>query len=355
MASDRTTPSPDMTERQLTACGPWGEGERMGRDRLSVTLVLSIAVHALLLAALLFLHVGRPPQDLSAPSDVAMVFEAGGEKAPSNTSPDSKTDSAALSDKPGTPPPTPEDKPDTSQPSPSSAPPNPPAPPQPQEAPPQVAPVPPAPQSQAPSTTPAQQPPAPVPDIPLPPEPAPDAVPLAPPPPTTESPPAPPSPPQPRTMPQPPVRAPKATPRTSSRPPGKVREAPGSSLSSPLNYSLGGAARGLRHNNPFASMPNNLALGNDWKAALRRWVQEHGYYPRDAAMRGEDGPVTLQLTINRFGVVTDVQMLESSGSQALDMAWTSVWRGSRVPPFPPGTKEDSITITYTGNYILQRR
>ena len=95
--------------------------------------------------------------------------------------------------------------------------------------------------------------------------------------------------------------------------------------------------------------------GADWAAELHRWAAEHSYYPPQAVQNGEYGTATVQLTIDRYGHVLTVDLVDRSGSPWLDMAWLGEWRHATVPRFPPGTPEDTTTILYTIHYILVRR
>ena len=93
-------------------------------------------------------------------------------------------------------------------------------------------------------------------------------------------------------------------------------------------------------------------IGPDWSAELTRWVDERKYYPERAVALGQQGSVMIRLVIERNGKVKKVTLVRSSGSPYLDSAWTGLFEGSRVPPFPPGTKADQITIDATMHYIL---
>jgi protein TonB len=96
-------------------------------------------------------------------------------------------------------------------------------------------------------------------------------------------------------------------------------------------------------------------LGRDWIAAYSAWVHEHLYYPEQAALNGEDGTTEVVVRIDRTGRVLSVELVGRSGSQWLDMSTTGMFRGARVPAFPPDTKEDVATVDQTIHYILRRR
>jgi TonB family protein len=93
-------------------------------------------------------------------------------------------------------------------------------------------------------------------------------------------------------------------------------------------------------------------LGEDWWAALREYVNQHSTYPMRAAARGEDGQSVLDLVVERDGTVRSVKLHLSTGSPELDAAWISVFRGQKVPAFPPGTIENEMSFTASMTYIL---
>ncbi len=93
-------------------------------------------------------------------------------------------------------------------------------------------------------------------------------------------------------------------------------------------------------------------IGPDWKAELSQWVNERKYYPQQALQMDQQGAVAIRLVVARDGSVRDVTLLQSSGSPFLDQAWLGLFQGARVPPFPPGTPADQITLEATMHFIL---
>ena len=79
---------------------------------------------------------------------------------------------------------------------------------------------------------------------------------------------------------------------------------------------------------------------------------EHDYYPREAGEQGQEGASTVTVTIDHYGQVQSVELVDGSGYPMLDMAWVGTWRKAKVPPFPPGTQGDKTTLLYTLDYIL---
>jgi len=93
-------------------------------------------------------------------------------------------------------------------------------------------------------------------------------------------------------------------------------------------------------------------IGADWEAALNKWVNDHKYYPQAAAEQGQQGSVQVEFTVDRTGNVTAVHLLDSSGSPFLDQAWYQLFAQNQLPPFPPGTKADHITVDATMHFEL---
>lgn len=93
-------------------------------------------------------------------------------------------------------------------------------------------------------------------------------------------------------------------------------------------------------------------IGPDWRAELSQWVNERKYYPEQAIEMDQQGAVMIRLVVERDGTVRDVTLLESSGSPFLDSAWVGLFQGARLPPFPPGTPDNQITLEATMHFIL---
>jgi len=95
-------------------------------------------------------------------------------------------------------------------------------------------------------------------------------------------------------------------------------------------------------------------VGADYMAELHKWVEEHGYYPDAAVEQGQEGISVVEFTVDRAGNVSAVHLLQSSGSPFIDQAWFQLFADNQLPPFPPGSKDDHITVEYTGEFSLIR-
>ncbi len=95
-------------------------------------------------------------------------------------------------------------------------------------------------------------------------------------------------------------------------------------------------------------------IGADYMAVLHKWVEAHGYYPNAASAQDQEGNAVVEFTVDRSGHVTGAHLLQSSGSPFIDQAWFQLFADNDLPPFPPGTKADHVTVDYTGEFQLIR-
>lgn len=332
------------------------------------TVVGSILLHLLALAALLVPHAPETPMPVAPSYD--LVFENGGSSTPP-TAPEQALDTPSEAPAADAPP-TPEAEPPAAQPAPA-----PPAPMEPAPAPlPDLAEPAPAPDTDLEPAEPPRPEPIPQPE----PEPAsaphpeppavrlaepdpmapsvtpqtlaPDLPPLVPPPPL---PPAP-TPPRPRQQAQQPP-APGAFPapidlnfgRAASRAPAP--RAAGSSRA--IDFSLGAPKPGPNKSEAFFDI-RAANIGADWAQGLAVYWRQHRYYPQQAAQNGEDGTVEIQIVVNRLGRVESVEIQRRSGSPWLDMAAVGTWRNAQLAPLPAENTDRTITIPLTINYMLIR-
>jgi TonB family protein len=86
---------------------------------------------------------------------------------------------------------------------------------------------------------------------------------------------------------------------------------------------------------------------------LQSWWDAHAYYPRHASNSDESGTVKVHLAILPDGRIWTVDVMGSSGSNSLDTAGASVFRGGFVRPFPAGEPKADIDISL--HYVLAHR
>ena len=341
-------------------------------------LLVSLLLHLLpVLALLLLMPTRRLPEPLPDPG-FAVVFEGGtGEETQSTETGPLPTPQAPVPEAAPEPPvqqaepePPPEPPVQQAEPEPQPEPPVQQAEPEPQPEPPvqQAQPEPQPPEPPQPEQEPetAQQEPPPEPQqqqaqpaprvspFPAPEEESPDAPPFAGEP--FRVPEAPPPLPRPRSpyagvpvLPSNPFAAPRAAPATPRPPRRGLDLALGPVMPAPR---VGG---GQGAPDSTMSVRGAENLGADWRALFRAWLERHSRYPQEAAMMGQDGPVTVRFTMDRYGKVKAVELIHRSGSMYLNAATVGLLRGQTLPPFLPGTPQDEAEIDLTINYILIRR
>lgn len=123
-----------------------------------------------------------------------------------------------------------------------------------------------------------------------------------------------------------------------------------------------GAAAGPSRVQPLAVPPASpasataappAAVNGAWRGALAAWVQSRKRYPDEARRQGAEGQVAVRFTVGRDGQVLDVQVVRGSGSDLLDQAALSMFRGGRAPPFPTDMAQPQVTTTVSIRYRLQ--
>lgn len=98
-----------------------------------------------------------------------------------------------------------------------------------------------------------------------------------------------------------------------------------------------------------AEPPN--AGRRDLLKQLQAWWDVHASYPKTAANHGEDGTVTVHLMIKPDGNIVTADLVDSSGSRAIDAAGSAVFRGGFVRPLPSGAPGADLDIAL--HYVLR--
>jgi TonB family protein len=86
---------------------------------------------------------------------------------------------------------------------------------------------------------------------------------------------------------------------------------------------------------------------------LQAWWDAHAYYPKHASNNDEGGTVKIHLNILPDGRIWMLNVVESSGSRALDTAGLSAFRGAVMRPFPPGAPAADLDLSL--HYVLAHR
>ncbi len=97
---------------------------------------------------------------------------------------------------------------------------------------------------------------------------------------------------------------------------------------------------------------SQTAINGAWRNALATWMQSRKRYPDEARRQNTEGQVAVRFTVGRDGQVLDAQVVHGSGSDLLDQAALSMFRGGRAPPFPADMAQAQITTTISVRYRL---
>ena len=60
----------------------------------------------------------------------------------------------------------------------------------------------------------------------------------------------------------------------------------------------------------------------------------------------------IKAVFSRDGTVQSVQLMQSSGSRTLDVAWMDLFKHKRVAPFPPSMQEATQVVILSMDYEL---
>ncbi len=122
-----------------------------------------------------------------------------------------------------------------------------------------------------------------------------------------------------------------------------------------VDLSLGPLVHNGQILTPYASTTSVRGVSSDYAEEISDWIRRHMYYPEDAAHRGEDGPSSVHVVLDRQGQVKSIRLVSSSGSYSLDDATQGMFRNARLPPVPPDMSGAKFDVDLTIDYILIRR
>lgn len=95
-------------------------------------------------------------------------------------------------------------------------------------------------------------------------------------------------------------------------------------------------------------------ISASYRAELSAWLESHKQYPQSARERGEQGRVMLRFRVARSGRVLNYAVAGSSGYPDLDGAVETMMRGASLPPFPADMITPEIEVTVTVRFALTR-
>ena len=122
----------------------------------------------------------------------------------------------------------------------------------------------------------------------------------------------------------------------------------------PIDFSIGPLVKNGQLNARYASRTMVKGVSDDYAAEIDAWIRQHLFYPPDAAARGEEGGSSVHVILDRSGMVLKVFETNSSGFVELDAATVGIFQGAQLPPVPPDMKDRFINFDVTVDYILIR-
>lgn len=91
---------------------------------------------------------------------------------------------------------------------------------------------------------------------------------------------------------------------------------------------------------------------NRYLGEVRRLVERHKTYPRQARLRRQEGEVRVRFALDAEGRVTDLRLVESSGSALLDRHVERLIERLELPPPPADIDVTGRTITLPVRFRL---
>lgn len=168
--------------------------------------------------------------------------------------------------------------------------------------------------------------------------------------------------------PEPPAAIPEKTKerKLASRPPGSENAGPGANgaLASKGAWGAGGAGNAAAGGSGGAASPSggggggasagSAAAHKSFLVEVASWLNRHKRYPRRARRRGDEGTGVLRFVMNAEGQVLSANLVESSGSGALDdEILDMVERAEPLPAIPAALGADTLTITVPVGFRLR--
>lgn len=86
------------------------------------------------------------------------------------------------------------------------------------------------------------------------------------------------------------------------------------------------------------------AFAAEWSSKVAGLIAAQHSYPRSAQIRGEQGTAKIRISVDAAGKISNVELLEATGSRILDREAVRIpTKLGNVPP-PPGGKPAAIVV-----------
>ena len=91
-----------------------------------------------------------------------------------------------------------------------------------------------------------------------------------------------------------------------------------------------------------------------YRALLISILAKYKDYPRLSRRLGEEGTVTIRFTVNSDGHVSELELVNSSGFEGLDLATLAIFErlNKQLPPFLEGMEKKPLTFELPVHYTL---
>ena len=88
----------------------------------------------------------------------------------------------------------------------------------------------------------------------------------------------------------------------------------------------------------------------NWQTEVARMIASHQSYPRSAQIRGEQGTAKVRVAFAATGQISQVELIQSSGSAILDREAQTMMNGmGRLPAPPSGVTSVVVPIVWRLN------
>lgn len=94
----------------------------------------------------------------------------------------------------------------------------------------------------------------------------------------------------------------------------------------------------------FQSLP---AQANDWSKSVVTLIGKNQSYPRSAQVRKEEGVTKISINIDAEGKISNIEVMQSSGSEILDRESQKIFEKiGQFPPPPSGATKIVVPISW---------
>lgn len=86
------------------------------------------------------------------------------------------------------------------------------------------------------------------------------------------------------------------------------------------------------------------ALASDWSQKVASLIAAQHSYPRSAQIRGDEGTAKIRISIDGNGNISNVELIEPTGSDILDREALRIPTKIGTVPPPPGGKPAALVV-----------